>query len=102
MNDGETAGVLKAIDKITSTGAARLVPGHGPIASKEDALKYKGYIEALRAEVKRMMEEGMGRNEAASKVSLPAYSSWLMYREWLPANAARVYDELSAERDEKD
>jgi cyclase len=102
LNDGQTLGALKAIDMITSTGAARLVPGHGPLASKEDALRYRGYIESLRAEVKRMMDEGMGRGEVTSSISLPAYSSWLMYREWLPANAAAVFDELSVERDEKD
>ena len=102
LNDGQTLGALKAIDMITSTGAARLVPGHGPLASKEDALRYRGYIESLRAEVKRTMDEGMGRGEVTSSISLPAYSSWLMYREWLPANAAAVFDELSVERDEKD
>jgi cyclase len=102
LNDGQTLGALKAIDMITSTGAARLVPGHGPLASKEEALRYRGYIESLRAEVKRTMDEGMGRGEVTSSISLPAYSSWLMYREWLPANAAAVFDELSVERDEKD
>lgn len=102
LNDGDTIGALKAIDKIASTGAVQMVPGHGPLAVKDDALKYKGYIESLRAEVKRMMAEGMGRGGVASSISLPAYSSWLMYREWLPANAAAVFDELSVERDKKD
>jgi hypothetical protein len=49
-----------------------------------------------------MMAEGMSREEVVSKVSLPAYSSWLMYKEWLPANAARVFDELSSEKGKKD
>lgn len=102
LNDGGTAGALKAIDKITSTGASVLVPGHGPVSAVEDALRYKGYMEALRAEVKKLMDKGMGREEAASNVSLPAYSSWLMYKEWLPANAARVFDELTGEREKKD
>lgn len=102
LNDGETNGALKAIDKIISTDAAVLVPGHGPVSTDEDALRYKGYIEALRAEVKKMMDEGMNREEVVSKVSLPAYSSWLMYKEWLPANAARVFDELTGEREKRD
>jgi cyclase len=102
LNDGETVGALKAIDKITSTDAVVLVPGHGQVSTIDDALRYKGYIGALRAEVKRMMAEGMSREEVVSKVSLPAYSSWLMYKEWLPANAARVFDELSSEKGKKD
>jgi len=79
-----------------------LVPGHGPVSTIDDALRYKGYIEALRAEVKKMMDNGMNREEVASKVSLPPYSSWLMYKEWLPANAARVFDELTSEREKKE
>lgn len=102
LNDGETTGALKAIEKITSTDASVLVPGHGPVSTIDDALRYKGYIEALRAEVKKMMAEGMGREEVALKVSLPSYSSWLMYKEWLPANAARVFDELTGEKEKKD
>ena len=102
LNDGETTGALKAIDKITSTDASVLVPGHGPVSTIDDALRYKGYIEALRAEVKKMMDNGMNREEVASKVSLPPYSSWLMYKEWLPANAARVFDELTSEREKKE
>ena len=102
LNDGETIGALKAIEKITSTDASVLVPGHGPVSTIDDALRYKGYIVALRAEVKKMMAEGMSREEVVSKVSLPEYSSWLMYKEWLPANAARVFDELTGEKEKKD
>lgn len=102
LNDGETIGALKALDKITSTNASVLVPGHGPVSTIDDALRYKGYIEALRAEVKKMMDKGMNREEVVSKVSLPPYSSWLMYKEWLPANAARVFDELTGEREKRD
>ncbi len=102
LNDGDMKGALKAIESIISTGAAAIVPGHGPVASKEDAAGYKRYLESLRSEVGRMMDEGMSREEVSKNISLPAYSSWLMYREWLPANAAKVFDELAAERDKKD
>lgn len=102
LNDGESAGALKAIDKILSTDAAQFVPGHGPVATAKEAAGYKGYIEALRAEVKKMRDAGMSKEEAVSKISLPAYSSWVMYREWLGANAARVYDELAEKGDERD
>lgn len=102
INDGDTNGALKAIDRITSTGAAVLVPGHGPVSTDDDALKYKRYLEALRAEVKKLMDAGMSRDEVSSRISLPEYSSWLSYRERLPANAAKVYDELAAEREKKD
>jgi len=102
LNDGETKGALEALGKLTSTDAVLLVPGHGPVASKEDADGYRRYLASLRSEVGRMMDEGMDKDEAVSTISLPAFSSWLMYREHLPGNAAKVFDELAAERDKKD
>jgi len=102
LNDGDTIGALEALDAIAMTDASMLVPGHGPVASMEDAARYRGFIEALRAEVRGMIDKGMGKNEVTKAISLPAYSSWIMYKEWLPANAAKVFDELMAERDERD
>ena len=101
LNDGETLGALNALDKIAATKAVTLVPGHGPVSTMEDAAIYRGYIEALRAEVQKMMDSGMNREDVSAQISLPAYSSWIMYKEWLPVNAGRVFDELMAEREKK-
>ena len=95
LNDGESSGAISAIDAMTSTGADVYVPGHGALATKEDALSYRKYLEALRSEVARMMKEGRGLEEIRSGISLPGYASWDRYREWLPANAEKVYRELS-------
>lgn len=102
LNDGESEGAVKAVEKILSTNATRFVPGHGPVSDAKDASAYKGYIEALRAEVKSMKDSGASKEETVSKISLPQYSSWVMYKEWLGANAAKVYDELAAKGDERD
>lgn len=102
LNDGETIGALKALDAMAMTDASMLVPGHGPVASMEDAARYRAFLEALRAGVKEMINKGMGKKEVSAAISLPAYSSWIMYKEWLPANAAKVFDELVAERDKLD
>jgi len=97
LNDGDGLGAISAIDAVTSTGADVYVPGHGALATKEDALSYRKYLEALRSEVARMMKEGRGLEEIRSGISLPGYASWDRYREWLPANAEKVYKELSGE-----
>lgn len=45
-----------------------------------------------------MMKEGKGLDEIKAGIRLPGYASWDKYREWLPANAEKVYKELSEGR----
>ena len=98
LNDGGTAGALKALDLIILTDASVLVPGHGPVSVMEDVAGYRGFLEALRTEVGGFIDRGAGREEVVSQVKASGYSQWIMYKEWLPANAGRVYDELLSAR----
>lgn len=98
LNDGGTAGALKALDLITLTDASVLVPGHGPVSVMDDVARYRGFIEALRTEVAALIDRGASREEAVSQVKASGYSEWIMYKEWLPVNAGKVFDELMAER----
>ncbi len=98
LNDGDSMGAISAIDAIEAKGADVYVPGHGTLATKNDTAVYRDYLEALRGEVARMMKEGRGLDEIRSGISLPGYASWDKYREWLPANAEKVYKELSEGR----
>ncbi|MCC6502743.1 MAG: MBL fold metallo-hydrolase [Deltaproteobacteria bacterium] len=98
LNDGGTAGALKALELITLTEASVLVPGHGPVSVMGDVAGYRGFIEALRTEAGALIDRGALREEVVSQVKASGYSEWLMYKEWLPANAGKVFDELMAER----
>lgn len=97
LNDGDTEGAIASIGAVMETGAKVFVPGHGGIATREDASGYRRYLERLRAEVGRMMGEGMGLKEIKARIGLPEYRSWDKYDEWLPANAEKVYKEISGE-----
>lgn len=94
MNDGDSSGAIKAMDELLTLDAARIVPGHGGLSDKSDAVAYKGYLTDLRAEVKRLKESGKTLEEVKSSIRLPKYSLWYKYNEWLPVNAAKVYTEL--------
>lgn len=97
LNDGDSLGAINAInaiEELLALEAVRIVPGHGGLSTSDDADAYKGYLTDLRAEVKRLKESGKTLEEVKSGIRLPKYSLWLMYNEWLPANAAKVYTEL--------
>lgn len=97
LNDGDTAGAVAAIDRIVATGAEVFVPGHGAVSGRQDAAVYRRYLASLRAEVRRMAGEGMALGEIRSAIALPEFASWKMYGQWLPANAEKVYMEITGE-----
>lgn len=102
LNDGDSRGAAAAVEGMLATGARVFVPGHGELADAKDAAAYRGFLEALRSEVGRMKREGMTKEEVRAKISLPGYSGWLMYKEWLSGGAAKVYDELASEAEGRD
>ena len=97
LHDGVFSGALKAVDELIGLNASRYVPGHGDVAAKEGLLEYKKYLLDLDSEVRRLKGLGKGAEEIKKEISLPAYEGYLMYREWLPLNAEKVYMELSGE-----
>jgi len=98
LADGSVSGSIKALDELRALGAKVYVPGHGGVASKADVVKYKQYLTALEDEVKKMMDEGKTLAEIKARISLPAYSGYLKYREWLPLNVEKVYTELKEKK----
>ncbi len=94
LSDGDTAGAGSAVVELLNTGAQIYVPGHGPLADKNDAGEYMGYLNDLRAEVKRLMGEGKTLEEVKKEIKLPKYGGYIRYADWLPLNAEKVYAEL--------
>ncbi len=95
LGDGDTEGWLRALDMLMELDADVYVPGHGDIGGKETVRALKEYLLSLRGEVKRLMEQGKGLEEIKRDISLPEYSGYMKYREWLPLNAEKVFKEFS-------
>ncbi len=64
---------------------------YGPAS---EVTEIREYIQDLRAEINRMMQEGVNPFTIPSTIELPKYQEWSMYDEWLGLNAWRVMLEI--------
>ncbi len=96
LGEGSVAGTVRALGELLDLGAKTFVPGHGGLATEKDVLTYRAYLQDLVKEVKRLHDEGKTLEEIKGSISLPAYSGYVKYDEWLAQNAAAVYKELYA------
>lgn len=72
--DGYIANVEDLLDRITDDTV--IIPGHGPLASKED---YRGFLTMLKetkAEVDTMKQQGMTLDEAKTKGLSEQWKDW--------------------------
>jgi cyclase len=94
LGDGNVTGAVRACDELLSLDASVYVPGHGEVATREDLVAYRGYLENLIEEVRRLIGEGKTLAEVRKETKLPRYKGYLKYEEWLPHNAEKVFREL--------
>jgi cyclase len=85
---------INACDYILSLEVDVIVPGHGPIAEKPAVRELKAYFEYIAAEARAHFEAGLPYEEAARKISLDRYSTWLD-PERIVINVASLYREFS-------
>lgn len=99
LADGVVQGAIRACDELLALDAGVYVPGHGGVATRKDVVEYKRYLETLTKEVKSLIDKGRTLKEIKQKISLPDYSEYGKYGEWLPLNAEKVYNELTGTGD---
>lgn len=87
---------IAACDTILGWGAQTIVPGHGPMAAREDVREFKGYFEWLAREATARFEAGMPSSEAALDIDLGPYSEW-SEAERMAVNVRSIYKELGSE-----
>ncbi len=99
LNDGSSAGLLAALDRLSALDPAVLVPGHGRIAKAPGALiaGTRAYVHSLRGAMREAFERGTSLNAVVA--SLPPADP---DRPVSPAsrrrrNAVRVYVEIERE-----
>lgn len=97
MGDGYAKEWQETLDRLAVLDVTTIVPGHGTWGGRPVLTTFREYLTDLYSAVfvtwmiKRPIEA------AKKEVQLPKYESWLKYKEWLPANVERVYQELVAE-----
>lgn len=60
---GSVHGMLYAIDRILllATDKSRIIPGHGPLASRADLQRYRDMLDTVAARISIMLNEGKSR-----------------------------------------
>uniref|UniRef100_UPI000B7D366D MBL fold metallo-hydrolase n=1 Tax=Candidatus Entotheonella palauensis TaxID=93172 RepID=UPI000B7D366D len=92
-------GILAQIRKAESiTGYNKLITAHGApymFIAKPDMLgQLRGYIEALRDEVKAAMDAGKSLDEIRRTVKMEKYRNLFLYKQFLPLNIDGMYTHL--------
>ena len=75
-----------------------LAPGHGLMGRKEDVRPNRLYLEELRAEVLRYLQEGKSLDEMKQLIKMEKYQSWGSYKEWLLLNIEGMFRHIQMHR----
>jgi cyclase len=93
---GHVGNWIKAADRVLAVEADVMVPGHGPIGTKEDVGRMRDYLALVHAESRQRFDAGMPAEAAARDIKLGVYASWREAERILP-NVLRCYQEFRNE-----
>jgi glyoxylase-like metal-dependent hydrolase (beta-lactamase superfamily II) len=93
--EGPVQNWINACDKIIAMDVETIVPGHGPITTKEGVEEVRHYLVTLRNEARRRYEAGMNYKEAAFDIALGVFDDW-GDRERVVVNCATLFHEFGA------
>lgn len=82
---------IESADRTVALDFTHVIPGHGERGRLEDIVAYGQYFRDLRDAAEAAVASGMSQEEFQESISLPSYSSWNNYDNFLPANAAEAY-----------
>jgi cyclase len=98
--EGHIGNWIKVCDRaIAETDAEVVVPGHGPVGTKDDLRRMRDYLGLVHEGSRRAFDEGATEAEAAKTIELGEFAEWAD-AERLPLNVNRCYQEFRGEVDE--
>src|SRR4029077_1326503 len=97
MADTYVPDIEDGLKKVIALDWETLIPGHpGPggkqTGTKDNARDQLAYLQDLSAAVKQEVAQGKSYDDAVKDISLPKYSAWPNYKNFLPMNIERYYD----------
>jgi len=97
MDDTYIPDIEEGLKKVIAMDWETLIPGHpGPggkqTGTKDNAREELAYLQDLSASVEQEVAQGKSYDDAIKDISLPKYSSWPNYKNFLPMNIERYYD----------
>jgi glyoxylase-like metal-dependent hydrolase (beta-lactamase superfamily II) len=90
---GPVSNWIAACDRILAMDVDVVVPGHGPIAGKDEVAELKAYFEYLYDAARSRFERGLSPLDAARDISLDRWAQW-GEAERLVVNVDTIYREL--------
>lgn len=87
---------IEAANRVLEYEADVIVPGHGPVGTKEDVARMRDYLVLVRREAKTRFDAGMPAEAAARDIKLGVFASWREAERILP-NVMRCYQEFRGE-----
>ena len=85
---------IERLREIEQMNIEFIIPGHGPLGTKEDVRALRAYLESLRELVRPIVADGGTSRDLVEKLRVPtAFSSWSSEELWFPATL-RVFHEL--------
>lgn len=94
--DGPVQNWINALDLILSWDVDVVVPGHGPLAGKQEVRDLRAYFVYIDKEVRARYDAGLNVEDAAAEISLDAFQGWLD-AERIVMNVNALYKEYSGE-----
>ncbi|MER8483803.1 quinoprotein relay system zinc metallohydrolase 2 [Mesorhizobium sp. M1322] len=97
--DGSLLGWLRQMDTLAAIGAARVVPGHGPVpADWPQALPAeRRYFEVLARDIRKAIADGVPLSEAVRTAGRSERSNWHLFDDYNERNATAAFAELEWE-----
>jgi cyclase len=94
LRDGSTIGNLRAIDLIDALGAEHILTGHGRLTDATATKRQRRYLTLLRDEVFRALDEGIGMDEVADRITMDEFGQEGLYEVLHRRNVLDTYAEL--------
>ena len=96
VGDGDPFSFARVLDQVAGMDLGAIVPGHGPLAGRQELGEFAACLRALCDEVMAARAAGAPNPRAASEhVHLSDFAGW-HGREMLPASVRRIFRALEA------
>ena len=80
-----------ALSSLQALGAARVVPGEGPVSQPSRLAELDAYLAHLGQAAQAAFTQGVSLGEAAAAAAIPAYRHWAQYEHMHRKNVEQLY-----------
>lgn len=94
FQDASPLGNEKALQYMENLDVKTVIPGHGPVTSKDGIRYMLKYINLLHSQVKHYFEKGLEDYEMKNKINVKDYKNMSGFKERFGINVNRMYLEV--------